>query len=96
MDSGLEKILFKLISILAIIDIFLWFSKQIYIWFERKFNKSSFFPYSKKTQFFSLEERKFYDALIEAVGPEFIVLSKCQVVDLLDVDIQKHFLVGSH
>jgi len=91
MDSGLEKILFKPIAVLAIIGIFLWFVIKAFVWFERKFNKSSFFPYSKKTQFFSVAERSFYDALVEAVGPEFMVFSKCRVIDLLDVDAQKHF-----
>jgi hypothetical protein len=91
MDSGIEKLFFKPIAALAIIGIFLWFAIKIFAWFERKFNKSSFFPYAKKNQFFSAEERRFYDALIEAVGPEFIVLSKCRVIDLLDVDMQKQF-----
>lgn len=91
MDTGLEKIFFKPIAVLAIIGIFIWFATKLFIWFENKFNQSSFFPYSKKTQFFSVEERRFYDALIEAVGPEFIVSTKCRVMDLLDVDIQKHF-----
>ena len=91
MDSGLEKLFFKPIAVLAIIVIFLWFATKAFMWFERKFNKSSFFPYSKKHQFFNVEERRFYDALIEAVGPEFMVFSKCRVVDLLDVDIHKHF-----
>lgn len=91
METGLEKILLKPIAALAIIAIFLWFATKIFVWFERKFNKPSFFPYSKKTQFLSVAERRFYDALIEAVGPEFMVFSKCAVVDLLEVDHQKHF-----
>ncbi len=91
MESGLEKIFFKPIAVLAIIGIFLWFATKVFIWFERKFNKTSFFPYSKKTQFFSAAERRFYDALVEATGPEFMVFSKCRVTDLLDVDAQKHF-----
>jgi len=91
MDSGIEKLLFKPLAALAIIGIFLWFVVKAFIWFERKFNKSSFFPYTKKHQFFSESERRFYNALIEAVGPEFIVLSKCRVSDLLDVDVRKHF-----
>ena len=28
---------------------------------------------------------------MEAVGPEFMVFSKCRVLDLLDVDFQKYF-----
>jgi hypothetical protein len=91
MDSGIEKLFFKPIAALAIIGIFIWFAIKLFVWFERKFNKSSFFPYSKKTQFFSVAERRFYDALVEAVGPEFMVFSKVSVVDLLDVDMQKHF-----
>ncbi len=91
MDSGIEKLFFKPIAALAIIGIFLWFVIKIFAWFERNFNKPSFFPYAKKTQFFSFEERRFYDALVEAVGPEFMVFSKCRVTDLLDVDMQKHF-----
>ena len=91
MDSGIEKLLFKPLAALAIIGMFLWFVVKAFIWLERKFNKSSFFPYTKKHQFFSGSERRFYDALVEAVGPEFIVLSKCRVIDLLDVDAQKHF-----
>ena len=91
MESGLEKLILKPIAVLAIIGIFLWFALKAFVWFERKFNKSSFFPYSKKKQFFSETERRFYDALVEAVGAEFIVLSKCRVLDLLDVDIKKNF-----
>ena len=45
----------------------------------------------KKLNFFSVAERNFYDALMEAVGPEFMVFSKCRVLDLLDVDFQKYF-----
>ena len=91
MESGLEKLILKPIAVLAIIGIFLWFALKAFVWFERKFNKSSFFPYSKKKQFFSETERRFYDALVEAVGAEFIVLSKCRVLDLLDVDMKKNF-----
>ena len=91
MDTGLEKLIFKPIAALAIIGIFLWFVIKAYIWFERKFKKPSFFPYSKKSQFFSEAERRFYDVLVEAVGPEFIVNSKCRVLDLLDVDTKKSF-----
>ena len=91
MDAGIEKLLLKPLAALVIIGIFLWFVIKAYIWLERKFNKSSFFPYSKKNQFFSERERRFYDALVEAVGPEFIVLFKCSVTDLLDVDVHKHF-----
>jgi hypothetical protein len=91
MESSLEKVLVKPLAALAIIGIFFWFVTKILAWVERRYNKSSFFPYSKKAQFFSEAERKFYDALMEAVGPEFIVFSKCRVADLLDVDFQKHF-----
>ncbi|MBT3184579.1 MAG: DUF2726 domain-containing protein [Nitrospina sp.] len=91
MDFSLEKTLLKPIAALAIVLIFIWFVTKFLGWVERKFNKSSYFPYSKKEQFFSDAERKFYDALIEAVGPEFMVFSKCGAVDLLDVDFQKHF-----
>ena len=91
MGSGLEKLFFKPIAVLAIIGIFTWFALKAFIWFERKFNKSSFFPYSKKSQFFSDSERNFYDVLLKAVGPELMVFSKCRVLDLLDVDAIKHF-----
>lgn len=91
MDFGLEKSLFKPIAALAIILIFIWFITKIFAWVERKISKSSFFPYSKRTTFFSVAERRFYDALVEAVGQEFMVFSKCRVVDLLDVDLQKYF-----
>ena len=91
MDYSLEKILFKPIAALAIILIFIWFVTQFLGWVERKINKSSYYPYSKKTQFFNTSERNFYDALVKAMGPEFMVFSKCRVVDLLDVDFQKHF-----
>ena len=91
MDTGLEKLLLRPIAALAIILIFVWFVILILAWIERKYLKSSYFPYSKKTQFFSVAERSFYDALVEAVGPEFMVFSKCRVIDLLDVDAQKHF-----
>ena len=91
MESSLEKVLVKPLAALAIIGIFLWFVTKILAWVERKYSKSSFFPYSKKTQFFSNAERRFYDALVEAVGPEFMVFTKCRVADLLEVDFQKHF-----
>ena len=91
MDFSLEKTLLKPIAALAIILIVVWFITVILEWIERKTSKSSFFPYSKKTQFFSVAERNFYDALMEAVGPEFMVFSKCRVLDLLDVDFQKYF-----
>lgn len=91
MEFSFEKLLFKPIAALAIILISLWFVISILGWIERKFLKSSYFPYKKKKQFFSATERKFYDALVEAVGPEFMVFSKCLVVDLVDVDFQKHF-----
>lgn len=91
MESSLEKVLVKPLAALAIIGISLWFVIKILAWIERRYSKSSFFPYSKKTQFFSEAERKFYDALVQAVGPEFVILSKCGVSDLLDVDIEKHF-----
>lgn len=91
METGLEKILLKPLVALAIILIFVWFVILILAWIERKYLKSSYFPYSKKTQFLSVAERHFYDALVEAVGPEFMVFSKCRVIDLLDVDAQKHF-----
>lgn len=91
MEFSIEKLLFKPIAALAIILIFLWFIVNILGWIERKFLKSSYFPYKKKQFFFRGTERKFYDALVEAVGPEFMVFSKCRVVDLVDVDFQKHF-----
>jgi len=91
MESALEKTLLKPIAALAIVLIFIWFVTLFIGWVERKISKSSFFPYSKKTNFFSVAERKFYDALVEAVGQEFMVFSKCSVVDLLDVDFQKYF-----
>lgn len=91
MDAGIEKLFFKPLAALAIIGIFLWFALKVFIWFERKFKKSSFFPYLKKEQYFSESERRFFDALVEAVGPEFIVISKCRVLDLLDVDTRKYF-----
>lgn len=93
MDSSLEKVLVKPLAALAIIGIFIWFVIKILAWVERRYSKSTFFPYSKKEQFFSVAERKFYDALVEAVGPEFMVFSKCRVADLLEVDFQKHFAV---
>ena len=91
MISSLEKILFKPVAALAIILIFIWFVIKILEWIERNYIKSSYFPYVKKTQFFSDDEKRFYYALVEAMGPEFMVFSKCRVVDLLEVDFQKHF-----
>ena len=91
MDFGLEKSLFKPLAALLIVLIFIWFLIKTFAWVERKISKSSFFPYSKRTTFFSVAERRFYDALVEAVGPEFMVFSKCRVLDLLDVDFRKYF-----
>lgn len=91
MDFSFEKTLFKPIAVLAIIGIFIWFVISILGWIERNYLKSSYFPYSRKKQFLSAAERNFYDALIKAVGPEFMVFAKCRVVDLLEVDFQKHF-----
>ncbi|MZH46002.1 MAG: hypothetical protein F3739_03010, partial [Nitrospinae bacterium] len=76
MEFSIEKLLFKPIAALAIILIFLWFIVNILGWIERKFLKSSYFPYKKKQFFFRGTERKFHDALVEAVGPEFMVFSK--------------------
>ena len=91
MISSLEKLLLKPIAALAIILIFIWFVIKILEWIERNYIKSSYFPYVKKSHFFSEDEKRFYDALVEAMGPEFMVFAKCRVVDLLDVDFQKHF-----
>ncbi len=91
MDTVFEKILLRPIAALAIILIFVWFVILILAWIERKYLHSSYLPYSKKNQFFSVAERSFYDALVEALGPEFMVFSKCRVIDLLEVDIQKNF-----
>jgi hypothetical protein len=91
MFSSLEKTLFKPAAALAIVLIFIWFVIKLLGWIERKYVKSSYFPYSKKSQFFSDAEKKFYDSLVEAMGPEFMVFSKCRVVDLLNVDFQKYF-----
>jgi hypothetical protein len=91
MESSLEKTFLKPAAALAVILIFIWFITKFLDWIERKFIKSSYFPYTKKTHFFSVAEKKFYDALVQAMGPEFMVFSKCRVADLLDVDFQKHF-----
>jgi len=48
-------------------------------------------PYSKVEYFFTPAEKKFFDVLVEAAGNEVVVLSKCRVADLIDVDAQKHF-----
>lgn len=91
MFSSLEKTLLKPAAALAIILIFIWFVTRVLDWIERNYMKSSYFPYTKKPQFFSDSEKKFYDALVQAMGPEFMVFSKCRVVDLLDVDFKKYF-----
>ena len=52
MDFSLEKTLLKPIAALAIILIVVWFITVILEWIERKTSKSSFFPYSKKLNFF--------------------------------------------
>jgi hypothetical protein len=91
MESSLEKMLLRPAAALAIIFIFIWFVTKFLDWFERRYMKSTYFPYTQKTQFFSASEKNFYDSLVQAMGPEFMIFSKCRVVDLLDVDFQKHF-----
>jgi hypothetical protein len=91
MESSLEKTLLKPAAALAIVLIVIWFVSRVLDWIEKNYMKSSYFPYTKKPQFFSDTEKKFYDALVQAMGPEFMVFSKCRVVDLLDVDFKKYF-----